>query len=194
MKVKICGITNVEDALLAESFGADFVGLIFARSSPRAVDRERARRIVEALSTAKPVGVFVEQSIAEVEEIARDVGLYGVQLYRRPSRPARGVRTIRAIRVRDRRSFASMRSGAADYFLLDAHNGRAMGGTGLSFDWSLLPDRLNRVFLAGGIGPANVRLAAKHRPFAVDVCSGVESEPGIKDAAKLRRLFEEIGR
>jgi phosphoribosylanthranilate isomerase len=192
MRVKICGITRPEDARLAERLGADFVGLVFARRSKRRVDETTAKRIADTLSRAAPVGIFVEQTLAEVEATARRVGLRAVQLYRRTRRRLRGVETIQAIRVRDGRSLAALQSPIPTYHLLDAWHPSQTGGTGRSFDWSLLPDDLGRVFLAGGIRPENVRAAAALRPFGIDVSSGVESSPGVKDPARLEQLFSEI--
>jgi phosphoribosylanthranilate isomerase len=192
MKVKICGITNIDDALMAEELGADYIGLIFAAESPRAVSVAQARAMAPALRRARLVGVFVRQTLSEVERIAAEVPLDAVQHYRRYRRPPRGALSIRALRVRDRRALTAIERSPCDFVLLDAHVDGAMGGTGGAFDWSLLPRRLDRVFLAGGIGPENVRAAAALRPFAVDVCSRVERCPGTKDPAKLRRLFEEF--
>ncbi len=194
MKVKICGITRVSDAQLAERLGADFIGVIFAQKSPRCVDLPAAEEIGACLSSARLVGVFVEQDVAQVEEIARCVGLTAVQLYRPPTRRPMDVDYIQAIRVRDRNSFEAMDSPAPDYFLVDHYDENVMGGTGQSFDWSLLPSRLDKVFLSGGIGEANARRACELKPYALDVCSSVEREPGIKDPAKLERFFEEVRR
>lgn len=194
MKVKICGITRVSDAQLAERLGADFIGVIFAQKSPRCVDLPTAGEIGASLTSAGLVGVFVEQDVAQVEEIAHCVGLAAVQLYRPPTRRPMDVDYIQAIRVRDRNSFEAMDSLTPDYFLVDHYDENVMGGTGQSFDWSLLPSRLDKVFLSGGISEANARRACELKPYALDVCSSVEREPGIKDPAKLERFFEEVRR
>lgn len=192
MKVKVCGITNADDAHMAAELGADYLGLIFAAESPRAVNVATARAILSTLTRVLAVGVFVEQSLAEIERTAAELNLHAVQLYGRYRHLPRNVVSIRAVRVRDGRSLATLRNGHGTYILLDFfHPGRS-GGNGASFDWSLLPTRLDRVFLAGGIGPDNVRAAALRKPFALDVCSRVEKRPGLKDPDKLRRLFEEI--
>ena len=191
MKIKICGITSAGDARMAESLGADYVGIIFANDSPRCVDVPTAVEIAASLASARLVGVFVEHSVAEIEQVAGQVGLHAVQLYRQPERRPEGAVYILAIRVRDCSSLKAMESSAPDYFLTDAHDERAMGGTGQTFAWSLLPRRLDKVFLSGGIDAANVRHARRLHPYAIDVCSGVESSPGIKDQAKMEQLFEE---
>ncbi|MCO6436208.1 MAG: phosphoribosylanthranilate isomerase [Phycisphaerae bacterium] len=192
MRVKICGITCEDDAMLAEELGAHFIGLIFARRSPRAVTAKRARRIVAGLTRARAVGVFVEQDVREIRAIVRDVNLHAAQIYRPVRQSSGGTTLIRAVRVRDRRTLRAVQDRNADYILLDAYRNGTLGGTGESFDWSILPRRLDNVILAGGIGPDNVRAAAALRPYAVDVCSRVEKSAGIKDAAKLRALFEEM--
>lgn len=194
MKIKICGITNAADARLAESLGADFVGLIFVRSSPRFVSVEQASSIVRRLKHAKPIGVFVDTEPDQIELTATRVGLRAVQVYAQPSRALRGVEYVRAIRVKDRESLAAMESACAGYFLLDSCVASAMGGTGVAFDWSLLPSDLSRVFLSGGLSPDNARQACRLGPFALDVCSGVEQSPGVKDPEKMRRFFNMVRR
>ena len=192
MKIKICGITSASDARMAESLGADYVGIIFAKASPRCVDVPTAVDIAASLASARLVGVFVEHSVGEIERIVERAGLHAVQLYRQPKRPPEGAVYILAIRVRDRSSLQAMESSAPDYFLTDAHHEQAMGGTGHTFEWSLLPRQLDKVFLSGGIDAGNVRGARRLNPYAIDVCSGVESRPGIKDQGKLEQFFEEV--
>ena len=194
MKVKICGITRVSDAQLAERLGADFIGVIFAEQSPRRVDLATATQIGASLTSASLVGVFVEQDVAQVEETARCVGLAAVQLYRPPTRRPMDVDYIQAIRVRDSNSFDAMDALTPDYFLVDHYDENVMGGTGQSFDWSLLPSQLDKVFLSGGISETNARRAGELKPYALDVCSSIEREPGIKDPAKLERFFQEVRR
>ncbi len=192
VKIKICGITSARDAREAESLGADYIGLIFVRSSPRFVSIEQASAIVGGLERAKPIGVFVEAAPDQIEMTAARVGLHAAQIYSQPSRLLRGVKCIRAIRVARRESLSVMKSACADYVLLDSCVASAMGGTGIAFDWSLLPDDLSRVFLSGGLRPGNVRQACRLGPFAVDVCSGVEQHPGVKDSEKMRRFVNMV--
>ena len=191
MKIKICGITSAADARLAESLGADYVGIIFAKASPRCVDVPVALDIAASLTSARLVGVFVEHSVAEIEQTVQRVGLHAVQLYRQPERRPESTVYILAIRVRDRSSLQTLESSVPDYFLTDAHVERAMGGTGQTFEWSLLPRQLDKVFLSGGIDAGNAREARRLNPYAIDVCSGVESRPGVKDPGKLEQFFEE---
>lgn len=200
VKVKICGVTDPADALLAVESGADYLGLNFYRASPRFVDIERAREIAAAVvGRVELVGVFVNHSPAEVGEIAGRIGLDLVQLS--------GDEGPEAVRPFAGRALKAFRAGVppgpeelAAYgdvwgVLLDAPHASLYGGTGVAWDYTSVPQMPGlagkRVFLAGGIGPDNVRRAIESRPFAVDVCSRVESSPGIKDPELLRRLFEE---
>ena len=179
---------------MAESLGADFIGLVFVQSSPRCVDVAQAVSIVGGLKRAKPIGVFVDTEPDRIESTAARVGLYAVQIYNDPVRPLRGVKCIRTIRVKGRESLSAMTAGGADYFLLDSHTQSALGGTGIAFDWSLLPSDLSRVFLSGGLNAENAREASRLGPFALDVCSGLEQRPGVKDEEKMRRFFAEVRR
>lgn len=199
--VKICGITRPEDAAAAADLGAVAIGLVFWPESPRCVDRARAREIVAALPPfIAAVGVFVNQT-DEAADIARDVGLSAAQFHgdEFPS-SYRGfpVQVIKAITVRDASALeeAGMVPDEATV-LLDAHDRVKRGGTGRVIDWEIaaMVARTRRTILSGGLTPANVAEAiGVVRPYAVDVSSGVESSPGIKDRTKLRALFEAIGR
>ena len=190
-RVKICGITRTEDAIAAAGLGASYLGFIFVKESPRCVTPEQALGLRHAAVSArvpKIVGVFRNESRESVREIAHFVGLDLVQLHGDESY-ALDLPTIRAFHVKDTLPDAQT---TADYVLFDSG-----GGTGRTFDWSLL-DRYARTkpfFLAGGITPENVAEAVERtRPFAVDVASGVEASPGVKDHQKLRALFERIQR
>jgi phosphoribosylanthranilate isomerase len=195
--VKICGITNLRDALTAVDLGASAIGLVFWPSSPRSVSVETARRIVQALPQfVAATGVFVNQT-ESAPTIAAKVGLSSIQLHgdERPDQYARlTLRVIKAIGVSD----ASARD-AADAVpsnvtvLLDAHDPVKRGGTGQRIDWSVAASiaRERQVILSGGLNADNVLDAIEAvKPYAIDVSSGVESAPGRKDSAKLRELFE----
>jgi phosphoribosylanthranilate isomerase len=194
--VKICGITRVEDAVLAAELGASAVGLIFWPNSPRRVDRARARAIVRSLPPfVGAIGVFVNQ-VADAADVAGDVGLTAVQFHGdEPADAYRGfpIRVIKSVPVRD----AKARAAAAVVpdeatVLLDAHDPVARGGTGRPIDWTIAAAiaRTRPVILSGGLSAANASAAlAAVRPYAIDVSSGVESSPGRKDPAKLRELF-----
>lgn len=202
VKVKICGITNWADARCAYAAGADFLGFNFYPPSPRYIDPAKAGRIVRRLpKRVGAVGVFVNESEEVMLETARAVGLKFFQLHgdespaliSRLRRTARSVKVIKAIPVRvsvggDRlRQFRN-----ASAILLDGFDARRRGGTGKTFNWSIARRfrARHRIFLAGGLTPENVVDAIrKARPFAIDVCSGVESAPGRKDPAKIKALM-----
>lgn len=201
-RVKVCGITNMEDALAAVEAGADLLGFNFYARSPRRVSPEEARRIVERLPEGvEGVGVFVnEPSPEEVERIARESGLGAVQLHGDETpefcRGLRALTTIKALRVRADYSPGAAADYATDAVLLDAYAPEAFGGTGHTFDWSLAlrtRESVPRLFLAGGLKPDNVAEAVRLvNPYAVDVCSGVETAPGRKSPELMRRFVEEV--
>jgi len=196
VRVKICGITCVTDALLAVRAGADALGFNFYPPSPRAVTPEHARAIIESLPPfVAAVGVFVDEDASKVKRIASGCGLDYVQLHGRETPryvdKVRPLRVIKAFRVAGARDLRRMGAYRVDGYLLDAYSREAPGGTGKSFDWELVRDapESGPVILAGGLGPHNVAKAIrKARPYAVDAASGVESEPGVKD----RHLLEDF--
>jgi phosphoribosylanthranilate isomerase len=198
VKVKICGITNWNDARVAIAAGADFLGFNFYRESSRYIAPAAARRIVRRLpEKVASVGVFVNEPEPEMLAIARRVGLDYVQLHGDEtaavvSRMRRAVRVIKAIQVRKSFRVAQLANFKhASSILLDGFDVRLRGGTGKSFNWKLAKSagRKRRIFLAGGLTPENAAEAVSAaRPFAIDVCSGVESRPGKKDAARMRAL------
>lgn len=196
VKIKICGITNWPDARRACALGADFLGFNFYPRSPRFVTVRKARGIVRRLpKRVAAVGVFVNEDEHKVIETASAVGLRYVQLHgdESPAQVARLARSFPVIKaVRVRKPFAASRLAPfkrANAFLLDGFDRQARGGAGKTFDWTLAVEarrRAGRIFLAGGLTPANVADAIRAvRPYAVDVCSGVEAKPGKKDPAKL---------
>ena len=181
-KVKICGIRRAEDAELAIELGADYLGFIFVKESPRYVERAPATKGVLR------VGVFRNAPIDEVRRIAEIAQLDLVQLHGDETYTL-DIPTIKAFNVKD--ALPRTDTGA-DYILFDTG-----GGTGRTFDWSLLAGypRTKPFFLAGGITPDNVAEAIERtNPYAIDVASGVESSPGVKDHHKLKTLFERIRR
>src|SRR5271163_2381831 len=202
VKVKICGITNLGDARRAVEAGADFLGFNFYLKSSRYIAPAAARRIVQGLpEKVASVGVFVNEPEQEMLAIARRVGLDYVQLHgdetaEMVSRLRRSVRVIKAIRVRDSFRVAQLATfRRASSILLDGFDARLRGGTGKSFDWKLAKGagRKRQIFLAGGLTPENAAEAVSvARPFAIDVCSGVESRPGKKDAARMRALVAAV--
>ena len=202
VKVKICGITNWSDARGAVEAGADFLGFNFYRQSSRYIAPAAARRIVRRLpANVAAVGVFVNEAEPEMLAIARRVGLDYVQLHgdETPavvSRMRRRVRVIKAIRVRGSFRAAQLANfKQASSILLDGFDARLRGGTGKSFNWKLAKSagRKRQIFLAGGLTPENAAEAVfAAQPFAIDVCSGVESRPGKKDAARMRALVAAV--
>ncbi len=202
VKVKICGITNWTDARRAVDCGADFLGFNFFRRSSRYIAPAKARRIVRKLpKRITIVGVFVNASEEEVRKTARIVGLNQLQLHgdetpQVVARLAREFPVIKALRVKKPfRESQWKRFVRANAMLLDAFHSGARGGTGKTFDWKIAKRAAvkRRIFLAGGIHPRNVQDAIREvRPYAIDVCSGVESVPGKKDAARMKSLFEAV--
>lgn len=203
VKVKVCGVVDPGNAVTAVDLGADFLGLNFCAASPRCVTVARAREIADAVrGRVTLVGVFVNSAPAEVAKVAGLVGLDLLQ-FSGDEGPEHLVpfagRAIKVFRSGGDPGAAALGPyGGAWGLLFDAPHGTLYGGTGAAWSYETvaatvrrLPGR--RVFLAGGLGPDNVRHAieAAH-PFAVDVCSRVESAPGIKDPELLRRLFQEV--
>jgi phosphoribosylanthranilate isomerase len=198
MFVKICGITRLEDAQAAIEYGASAIGFVFWPKSPRLVDRARARAIVEAVpSRVTTVGVFVNQSAAEINEIAEMVGLGAVQLHG-DEPPQLAGQISRAVIKSVANGTVNPGDWPADVTLLvDASDPVRRGGTGERSDWDVAAQlaRRRRVLLAGGLTPENVADAITAvRPFGIDVSSGVESAPGIKDRQRLKALFDAVGR
>jgi phosphoribosylanthranilate isomerase len=195
MWVKICGITNEDDALLAIALGADAVGFVFASGSSRQVSPAAARDIVRRLPReAITVGVFRDERPERVVEIVNKCGLKGAQLHgREPASEVRWIRkrlpfVIQGFTAGDP-AIASVANGPVDVVLVDAQN----PGSGVAFDWALaegVPGGI-RLMLAGGLTPDNVGDAIRRvRPWGVDVSTGVEMTPGKKDPRKLRRFIE----
>jgi len=194
--VKICGVTTVEDAVLAAELGASAIGLVFWPGSPRFVEVRQAREIVAALPPlVSAIGVFVNQA-EHAAQVAREVGLSAVQFHGDEppgSYLAFPARVIKAIAVRDdsaEDAAAAVPPGVT--VLLDAHDPVRRGGTGQLIDWSISGKiaRQRRVILSGGLTAENaVEAVAAVAPYAIDVSSGVERVAGRKDPAKLRALF-----
>jgi phosphoribosylanthranilate isomerase len=202
VKVKICGITNWPDARRAVDVGADFLGFNFYAGSPRYVTPAKARRIVQRLPKGvESVGVFVNESEQKMLEIAQIVGLDRVQLHGEESpatveRLGRALPVIKAVRVRKTlRAAQAARFKHASALLLDGFDRGQWGGTGRTFDWRLASRTHSgaKLFLAGGITPENVAAAIRTaKPYAVDVCSGVEAKPGKKDLKRLKAFMREV--
>jgi len=200
VRSKICGITRIEDALAAVGAGADAIGLVFYPRSPRAVSVQQARAIIAALPPfVTTVGLFVDASRCELGEILDAVPLDLLQFHGDESAEAcDGYHRpfIKALRVKPGDDIAALaaRYPKASGILLDAYVPGIPGGTGESFDWSLIPRELSKpLILAGGLTPGNVAAAVREvRPYAVDVSGGVEASKGIKDAQKIRAFIDAV--
>jgi len=200
-KIKICGITNQPDAGLAADLGADLLGFNFYPPSPRYLEPDRAAQIIAALPARRPeiVGLFVNAAPAHIAAVLQSCPLTMLQLHGDESPDlcrtlaALGLPLIKALRMRSPADLDRARDYDTPYILLDAFHPDLYGGTGDTFDWSWiasLPDK--KILLAGGITPANVQQALAVRPYALDLCSGVEAAPGRKDPQKLRDLFAHL--
>ena len=201
IRVKICGITRWEDARLAVELGAAALGFNFYPPSPRSIDPAAAREIILKLPPLiTAVGIFANESDHEhVAQVAKEsrvtvVQLHGPRFPRFDGALADFTR-IRAVAVGGGFRPDKLRELVADAFLLDAFDANLLGGTGKPFNWALAREanRFGTIILAGGLTPENVeRAITEVRPFAVDVASGVEASPGIKDEEKLRRFFAAV--
>jgi phosphoribosylanthranilate isomerase len=199
VKVKICGLTNLEDTQAAIDMGADLVGFNFYKKSPRYISPEDAAAIIAKLPAfVDTVAVFVNATLDEIKNVIADGRFRWVQLHgdETPefcdSLRSLSVMTIKAIRVKDASSIKQTADYHTDAVLLDAFDPTRYGGTGISFDWNIVGNISQRVFLAGGINPDNVARAIELGVYGIDVCSGIESSPGKKDHKKMRKLFESI--
>ena len=201
VKVKICGITNWADARKSVEAGADFLGFNFYAKSPRYITPAAASRIIRRLPRGiEAVGVFVNETEENVLKTAQLAGLQQIQLHGDESpetvaRLRRNFPVIKALRV-DGKIEASLSDFVnADALLLDAVNGNQFGGTGKTFDWNLMrrANLKKKLFLAGGLTPENVEEAVKiAKPYAVDVCSGVEAKPGKKDSKRVTAFMRAV--
>jgi len=198
VKVKICGITNIDDAITAAEAGADALGFVFYPESPRFIEPRRARDIIRQLPVfVTAVGVFVDESEDLIRRIIRESGVQVLQFHGSES-PVMCTRfrekVIKVIRIKDLESIAEMRMYPVGCFLLDTYHSLMKGGTGLSFDWSVAKEakKYGRIILSGGLTPENVREAiAEVMPYGVDISSGVEIRPGVKDHDKIRAFIDE---
>ena len=199
VKVKICGITNIDDAIAAMDMGADLLGFNFYPDSPRYVTPEHAEGIINKLpGFMDTAGVFVNASVEQIHEINAGCHLDWVQLpgdedpeFCR-SLLSHNVKTMKAIRVKDQTDIEKADDFFTDAVLLDAFDPDKYGGTGLKVDWNIIGHIGKRVFLAGGINPDNAAEAVRLGVYGIDVCSGIEAEPGKKDRKKMKKLFDNI--
>jgi len=199
VKVKICGITHYDDAAEAVLLGADLLGFNFYPKSPRYIEPTKAAEIISNLpSFVDVVGVFVNTPAEQIREVIEQCQLNWVQLHGDESPEfcesfqSLNVKTIKALRVKEKQDIKQAENYFTDAILLDAYDPQKYGGTGISFDWNIIGHMNKRVFLAGGINPDNAVAAIELGVYGIDICSGVEAEPGRKDHKKMAKLFENI--
>ncbi|MBC8378696.1 MAG: phosphoribosylanthranilate isomerase [Planctomycetes bacterium] len=198
-KVKICGITNYDDAAAAFDMGADILGFNFYPQSPRYIEPKKAFEIIAKMpGFLDTCGIFVNAEPNDIHEVTNTGFLNWVQFHGDES-PAYceqfrmwTLRSIKAVRVQSAESIHIAEQYHTSALLFDAFNPKLYGGTGETFDWSLVKNCPSRIFLAGGITPDNVLHAIDCHTYAIDICSGIESEPGKKDHQKMKQLFEKI--
>jgi phosphoribosylanthranilate isomerase len=205
IRMKVCGITRLEDALALDAHGVDYLGFNFWPGSKRYIAPEKAADIIAHLRHAEPVGVFVDHTPKDIAAIAAQTGIRAAQLHgsegwdtlEKVTLPV--IKAIPHTRISDWGGLLpewSLRSGQPRQFLVDTQAGNAFGGTGAAFDWSLLATNPfpRPFFLAGGIGSENIAAAvAACHPFAVDLNSKVETAPGVKDIRLVERCLEILG-
>ncbi|MGH7768109.1 MAG: phosphoribosylanthranilate isomerase [Candidatus Binatia bacterium] len=194
VKIKVCGITNLDDAIRAVELGADVLGFNFYPPSPRYIAPEKARAILaQAPREIGKVALFVNEPVEKIREVIDQQAFSGLQFHGDESAAyCRGweLTVIKAFRVRDRQSLGGIDGFPADYYLVDSW-APGYGGSGAPFPWSWLEGlRPDRLILAGGLDAGNVAEAIRLvRPYGVDVCTGVEARPGIKDHEKLKAFI-----
>ncbi len=197
-RIKICGITNSDDALAAINYGADALGFVFYDKSPRAIIPEEAKKIISSLPPfVTTIGVFVDKSKREIEKIASYTEVDVIQLHgsEPPEYCNLNKKVIKAVRVKELSDIEPLnRFKNISAFLLDTYSQDVIGGTGQIFNWEIAVEakKFGRIILAGGLTPENIEEAIKLvQPYAVDVASGVEgSKKGIKDHKKLKLFIE----
>lgn len=196
VKVKICGITNLDDALAAAECGADALGFVFYEKSPRYITPETAAHIIKVLPPfISTVGVFVDETNEKINDILHVTGLNIVQLHGDESQEMcdSWSRVIKAFRIREFTDLERLKDYTVSAYLLDAYDRDMPGGTGQVFNWDIALEakNLGKVILAGGLNPDNIaRAVTRVRPYAVDVSSGVEKIKGKKDIAKMKLFIE----
>jgi phosphoribosylanthranilate isomerase len=188
MMVKICGITNREDALVAVDAGASAIGFNFYRESPRYISHTGAAMIAEKIpASVWKVGVFVNESPETIAKIVIEAGLDVAQLH--GTSAARGVRVWSALPAGI--ELKTPLPDDVEAFLLDTPSDEMFGGTGNTWNWTQAPHLANKIIIAGGLDAGNVRLAIEQaQPWGVDACSRIERSPGLKDHDKMRRFIQ----
>jgi len=202
-KIKICGITNVQDAHVAVDLGTDALGFIFVPDTPRYIEPQDAVQVISKLPPfITKVGVFADESPQVISQIIQTCGLNAIQLHGSETpeycdniRACGRVTTIKSFRVKDRHSLSPIPEYRVSAYLLDTYVKGKKGGTGETFNWDLAIEakKYGRIIIAGGLTPGNVAEAIRRvQPYAVDVGSGVEAIPGKKDHAKIKAFIENV--
>ncbi len=198
MKIKICGITNYEDALLAEMLGADALGFIFYKKSKRYVSPAQVKIITNKLSpfTTK-VGVFVNESPEVINKVSKETGINIIQLHGNEQLEIASkllLPAIKAFRIDKDFDYKQLENYNDYPILLDTHSNSEYGGTGQQFNWELIPNNIKgKIILAGGISVENVETIFNSiKPAGIDVSSSLESEPGKKDKEKMEEFFNKV--
>jgi len=198
VKIKVCGITNVEDALKAAYYGAWALGYVFTKKSKRYISPSRARKIIEALPPfVTPVGVFVDQSEKAIRDICNFTRIKTIQFHGDENaifcKRFSDFKLIKAFRIGEYFPIEQISKFKVDAFLFDTYQEGENGGTGKTFNWEILREqKIERPFiLSGGLNASNIQKALSDiKPYAIDVSSGVEKSPGIKDPRLIREFFD----
>jgi phosphoribosylanthranilate isomerase len=197
-KIKICGITNIDDALLSVRLGADMIGFNFYENSPRYIEPSEAASIIQRLNgSVEKVGIFVNETVGRLREIVELARLDAVQLHGDESPvyvgELAGVKVIKAFRIDKDFNLTQLERFDVDAVLVDAYSADEFGGTGKTCDWTTakkIAEKFPNMFLSGGLSAENVAAAVKQvKPYAVDACSLLETEKGKKDASKLEEFI-----
>jgi len=204
LKIKICGITLLEDAILASKLGAWAIGFIFVKNSPRYVEPEKAAEIINNLpENLEKIGVFVNSSIEEIENICLETGITKIQLHGDESPEfclnlsKLNIAIIKAIRIKSENDLSVIPhyKDIVYAILLDTYADKEYGGTGKSFDWNIAMKARTYnipIILAGGLNSSNIKETLKLEPYAIDISTGVEKSKGIKDNQKMTEIFQII--
>lgn len=199
-KIKICGITNYEDAINAANSGADYLGFNFYKHSPRHIEKSKAKNIIEKLpKNVKNIGVFVNEDIKKMKKIVNFCNIDLIQLsgdedieFILDLKRILNKKLIKSIRIKNKNDIKKIKHYKTDYIMLDSFKKNLYGGTGITFNWQLIKYiNRKRLFLSGGLNSLNVKLAIHEiKPYAVDVCSSIEYYPGKKDFKKMKGFIE----
>ena len=198
-RIKFCGITRAEDVQCATDLGVNALGFVFVKESPRSLTPEQARQLIELVPPfVMTVGLFMDAAVGDIEGIIRHTGINLLQFHGSEDEEfchQFKIPYLKAVPVGSTASIARFcaRFSTASGFVLDSHSSGEMGGTGKTFAWHEIPRSIERpVMLAGGLTPKNIAQAVREvRPYAVDVSSGIEAAPGLKDVEKMKRFVME---